>query len=76
MKGVSLLNYRDLFADDKCFSDIVHLKSKYADSLSISLNEKINLMSIVRIIPRLDIKGIHLEGFRVLDRPEYFTRYY
>ncbi|MBI4280134.1 MAG: imidazole glycerol phosphate synthase subunit HisF [Armatimonadetes bacterium] len=36
----------------------------------------------VRIIPRLDIKGpnlvkgIHLEGLRVLGRPEWFARYY
>ncbi len=36
----------------------------------------------VRIIPRLDIKGpnlvkgIHLEGLRVLGRPEQFARYY
>jgi imidazole glycerol-phosphate synthase subunit HisF len=36
----------------------------------------------VRIIPRLDIKGpnlvkgIHLEGLRVLGRPENFARYY
>ena len=35
-----------------------------------------------RIIPRLDIKGpnlvkgIHLEGLRVLGRPEYFARHY
>lgn len=38
--------------------------------------------SIVRIIPRLDIKGpnlvkgIHLEGLRVLGKPEDFARYY
>lgn len=37
---------------------------------------------IVRIIPRLDIKGpnlvkgIHLEGLRVLGKPEEFARYY
>ena len=36
----------------------------------------------VRIIPRLDIKGpnlvkgIHLEGLRVLGKPEQFARYY
>jgi len=36
----------------------------------------------VRIIPRLDIKGpnlvkgIHLEGLRVLGKPEYFARFY
>lgn len=36
----------------------------------------------IRIIPRLDIKGpnlvkgIHLEGLRVLGRPEQFARYY
>lgn len=36
----------------------------------------------IRIIPRLDIKGpnlvkgIHLEGLRVLGRPERFARYY
>ena len=36
----------------------------------------------VRIIPRLDIKGpnlvkgIHLEGLRVLGRPEIFANYY
>lgn len=36
----------------------------------------------VRIIPRLDIKGpnlvkgIHLEGLRVLGKPEYFAEYY
>ncbi len=40
--------------------------------------EKLN----VRIIPRLDIKGpnlvkgIHLEGLRVLGKPEHFARYY
>ncbi len=39
-------------------------------------------MSIIRIIPRLDIKGpnlvkgIHLEGLRVLGRPENFAKYY
>lgn len=39
-------------------------------------------MSTVRIIPRLDIKGpnlvkgIHLEGLRVLGTPEDFARYY
>lgn len=39
-------------------------------------------MAAVRIIPRLDIKGpnlvkgIHLEGLRVLGRPEDFARYY
>jgi len=38
--------------------------------------------SYTRIIPRLDIKGpnlvkgIHLEGLRVLGKPEQFTRYY
>jgi imidazole glycerol-phosphate synthase subunit HisF len=37
---------------------------------------------VVRIIPRLDIKGpnlvkgIHLEGLRVLGQPEQFARYY
>jgi cyclase len=37
---------------------------------------------IVRVIPRLDIKGpnlvkgIHLEGLRVLGKPEDFARYY
>ena len=36
----------------------------------------------IRIIPRLDIKGpnlvkgIHLEGLRVLGKPEEFARYY
>jgi len=39
-------------------------------------------MSVVRIIPRLDIKGpnlvkgIHLEGLRVLGKPEEFARHY
>lgn len=39
-------------------------------------------MSNIRIIPRLDIKGpnlvkgIHLEGLRVLGKPENFARYY
>jgi cyclase len=39
-------------------------------------------MKNVRIIPRLDIKGpnlvkgIHLEGLRVLGRPEDFAKYY
>ena len=39
-------------------------------------------MSTVRIIPRLDIKGpnlvkgIHLEGLRVLGKPKDFARYY
>ena len=39
-------------------------------------------MRKVRIIPRLDIKGpnlvkgIHLEGLRVLGKPENFSRYY
>jgi cyclase len=37
---------------------------------------------MIRIIPRLDIKGpnlvkgIHLEGLRVLGKPEHFARYY
>ena len=36
----------------------------------------------LRIIPRLDIKGpnlvkgVHLEGLRVLGKPEQFARYY
>ena len=36
----------------------------------------------VRVIPRLDIKGpnlvkgIHLEGLRVLGKPERFARHY
>lgn len=36
----------------------------------------------LRIIPRLDIKGpnlvkgVHLEGLRVLGKPEYFAKYY
>src|SRR5690606_29827476 len=40
------------------------------------------MISKVRIIPRLDIKGpnlvkgIHLEGLRVLGKPEYFAEYY
>ncbi|HLP17303.1 MAG TPA: imidazole glycerol phosphate synthase cyclase subunit [Bacteroidota bacterium] len=39
-------------------------------------------MKTIRIIPRLDIKGpnlvkgIHLEGLRVLGRPEDFAKYY
>ena len=39
-------------------------------------------MNTVRVIPRLDIKGpnlvkgIHLEGLRVLGKPEDFARYY
>ena len=39
-------------------------------------------MSVIRIIPRLDIKGpnlvkgIHFEGLRVLGKPELFARYY
>lgn len=39
-------------------------------------------MKTIRIIPRLDIKGpnlvkgIHLEGLRVLGKPEQFARYY
>lgn len=40
------------------------------------------LLSVIRIIPRLDIKGpnlvkgIHLEGLRVLGKPEDFARFY
>lgn len=40
------------------------------------------MKSKIRIIPRLDIKGpnlvkgIHLEGLRVLGKPEYFAEYY
>jgi imidazole glycerol-phosphate synthase subunit HisF len=39
-------------------------------------------MAAIRVIPRLDIKGpnlvkgIHLEGLRVLGKPEEFARYY
>ncbi len=39
-------------------------------------------MKTIRIIPRLDIKGpnlvkgVHLEGLRVLGKPEQFARYY
>jgi cyclase len=39
-------------------------------------------MSAIRIIPRLDIKGpnlvkgIHMEGLRVLGKPERFAKYY
>ena len=46
--------------------------------LAGSLNQKMN----VRIIPRLDIKnsnlvkGVHLEGLRVLGKPERFARRY
>lgn len=45
------------------------------------ITNKLN-MKTVRIIPRLDIKGpnlvkgIHLEGLRVLGNPETFARYY
>lgn len=46
-------------------------------------NTKADLnLSNIRIIPRLDIKGpnlvkgIHLEGLRVLGKPEYFAKYY
>lgn len=52
----------------------------------ISLNEPAAIinqaMKNVRIIPRLDIKGpnlvkgIHLEGLRVLGKPENFAQYY
>jgi cyclase len=41
-----------------------------------------NMRSKIRIIPRLDIKGpnlvkgIHLEGLRVLGKPEEFAEYY
>src|SRR5512137_387644 len=40
------------------------------------------MSAVVRIIPRLDIKGpnlvkgIHLEGLRVLGKPEDFARFY
>ncbi|MBI4142370.1 imidazole glycerol phosphate synthase cyclase subunit, partial [Candidatus Uhrbacteria bacterium] len=40
------------------------------------------MTGLVRIIPRLDIKGpnlvkgVHLEGLRVLGKPEHFARYY
>jgi len=40
------------------------------------------MSKLVRVIPRLDIKGpnlvkgIHLEGLRVLGKPEQFSRYY
>lgn len=40
------------------------------------------MLKCIRIIPRLDIKGpnlvkgIHLEGLRVLGKPERFARYY
>lgn len=46
------------------------------------LHEREKLMKTVRIIPRLDIKGpnlvkgIHLEGLRVLGRPADFAKYY
>jgi cyclase len=39
-------------------------------------------MNTIRVIPRLDIKGpnlvkgIHLEGLRVLGKPEHFAKYY
>ena len=39
-------------------------------------------MNNIRIIPRIDIKGsnlvkgVHLEGLRVLGRPEEFAKYY
>ena len=39
-------------------------------------------MKTIRIIPRLDIKGpnlvkgIHLEGLRVLGKPSDFAKYY
>ena len=39
-------------------------------------------MSKIRLIPRLDVKGpnlvkgIHLEGLRVLGKPEYFAEFY
>src|SRR5712691_7873097 len=40
------------------------------------------LFPMIRIIPKLDIKGpnlvkgIHLEGLRVLGKPEAFSRFY
>ncbi len=43
---------------------------------------KVGTNMLVRIIPRLDIKGpnlvkgVHLEGLRVLGKPERFARYY
>src|SRR5690606_20915714 len=43
---------------------------------------KTKMSKTIRIIPRLDIKGpnvvkgIHLEGLRVMGRPEDFARYY
>lgn len=47
------------------------------------MDEYIDIMkSKIRIIPRLDIKGpnlvkgIHLEGLRVLGKPEYFAEFY
>ena len=45
-------------------------------------NEKDKSMKAIRIIPRLDIKGpnlvkgIHLEGLRVLGKPSQFASYY
>ncbi len=39
-------------------------------------------MKTVRVIPRLDIKGpnlvkgVHLEGLRVMGKPQDFARYY
>jgi cyclase len=51
------------------------------DCPSIILKEEVGALT-VRIIPRLDIKGpnlvkgIHLEGLRVLGKPEFFARQY
>lgn len=44
--------------------------------------ENKNKKKVIRLIPRLDIKGpnlvkgIHLEGLRVLGKPEVFAKYY
>ncbi len=46
------------------------------------MDRYLNMGSKIRIIPRLDIKGpnlvkgIHLEGLRVLGKPEQFAEYY
>lgn len=50
--------------------------------VGLVFNSNKNIMQNIRIIPRLDIKGpnlvkgIHLEGLRVLGKPEDFAKYY
>lgn len=65
--------------EEPCTRDVLRRRAEERGFLSIIL---ILQRVIARVIPRLDIKGpnlvkgVHLEGLRVLGKPEAFARHY